>query len=68
MLGEWNGLLHVLTVDTPEAGRWGTFDAPRAYTRWIEPVSTAKPDPAFGLERSDGASKRSARESRSARW
>lgn len=55
MVGEWNGLLHVLTVDTPEAGRWGSFDAPRAYTPWIEPVSTAKPDPELGLERSGEA-------------
>lgn len=51
MVGEWNGLLHVLTADTPEAGRWGKFDAPRAYTPWVQPALAGEPDVLLGLTR-----------------
>ncbi|MGV3724724.1 MAG: hypothetical protein ACO1SX_27825 [Actinomycetota bacterium] len=51
MVGDWNGLLHVLTVDTPEAERWGRFEPPRVYSPWIQPGAPGEPDPAFGLTR-----------------
>ncbi len=37
MVGEWNGLLHALTVGTPAVGAWGDFAPPRAYVRWVQP-------------------------------
>jgi hypothetical protein len=51
MVGDWNGLLHVTTVDTPEAGRWGKFDLPRAYSPWVQPAGAGEPDPQLGLAR-----------------
>lgn len=38
LVGEMNGFLEAMTVGTPEAGRWGTFGGPRAYTQWIRAV------------------------------
>ena len=55
MVGDWNGLLHVLTVDTPEADRWGKFDLPRAYSPWVQPARAGEPDPLLGLGRLAGA-------------
>jgi len=37
LVGEMNGLLHALTVDTEFDGRWGRLGGPRAYTEWIQP-------------------------------
>ena len=51
MVGDWNGLLHVLTVDTPEADRWGKFDIPRAYAPWVQPAVTGEQDSQLGLAR-----------------
>ena len=35
LVGEMNGLLHALAVDTPAAGKWGVFGGPRAYQKWV---------------------------------
>ena len=38
LVGEMNGLLYVLTVDTPEEAAWGgTLAKPRAYTDYVQP-------------------------------
>ncbi len=37
LVGEWNGLLHLLTLDRPAEGQWGVFGGPRAYERWVSP-------------------------------
>ena len=55
MVGEWNGLLHVLTADTPEAESWGKFDAPRAYTPWVQPTLTGELDAQLGFPRKAAA-------------
>jgi hypothetical protein len=44
LVGEMNGLLHGLTLGTPEESKWGTFGGPRAYEKWI----AAKPSVANG--------------------
>jgi len=51
MVGNWNGLLHVLTDGTPERAGWGGFNVPRAYTRWIQPAAQGEPGAVFGLAR-----------------
>lgn len=40
LVGDMNGLLLALTVETPQAERWGEFAGPRAYTSWIQPAPT----------------------------
>jgi hypothetical protein len=35
LVGEMNGLLHALTLGTPEESKWGTFGGPRAFEKWI---------------------------------
>ncbi len=37
MVGEMNGYLHAMTLDTPEQNQWGTFGGPRAYMDWTQP-------------------------------
>jgi hypothetical protein len=38
LVGDMNGFLQAMTIGAPEAGRWGSFGGPRAYTQWIEPI------------------------------
>jgi hypothetical protein len=38
LVGDMNGFLEAMTVGTPEAGQWGTFGGPRAYTQSIRPI------------------------------
>ncbi len=37
MVGEMNGCLHGMTLDTPEQDKWGVFGGPRAYMQWVQP-------------------------------
>ncbi|HEY1378725.1 MAG TPA: hypothetical protein VGF55_18140 [Gemmataceae bacterium] len=43
LVGEMNGLLHVLAVGD---ATWGTFGGPRAYTKWVQPAPGIPPRPA----------------------
>lgn len=45
LVGEMNGLLHALTLGTPEESKWGTFGGPRAYEKWIAAKPIAAPAP-----------------------
>jgi len=38
LVGEMNGFLEAMTLNTPIHAKWGTFGAPRAYTKWIQPA------------------------------
>src|SRR5439155_2281241 len=38
LVGEMNGLLHALTLDSALEGKWGTFGGPRAYSDFIQPA------------------------------
>ena len=63
LVGEMNGLLEALTVDTPIEEKWGTFGGPRAYTKWVpqEPaVDPNAPPPAKKAETPDDKSKSAA--------
>lgn len=42
LVGEWNGFLQAASEGTPEAGRWGRFGPPRAYTKWIQPAAATQ--------------------------
>lgn len=55
MVGEWNGLLHALTVGTPEAVAWGKYAPPRTYTRWVQPALAAEAHPLLGTVRAPSA-------------
>lgn len=44
LVGEMNGLLHVLSVGTDI--NWGEFGGPRAYEKWIQPAPGIPPRPA----------------------
>lgn len=41
LVGEMNGFLEAMTLNTPEHEKWGKFGTPRAYTNWIQPASDA---------------------------
>jgi len=43
LVGEMNGFLEAMTLNTPEHGKWGDFGTPRAYTKWIQPAADAAP-------------------------
>jgi hypothetical protein len=43
LVGEMNGLLHALTLGTPEETKWGTFGGPRAYEKWVSAKPIAAP-------------------------
>jgi hypothetical protein len=43
LVGEMNGLLQALTVDTPQEHKWGSFGGPRAYMDWVGPIPTTRP-------------------------
>ena len=45
LVGEMNGLLEAMTLNTPIHSKWGAFGAPRAYTKWIQSATVA-PSPA----------------------
>ena len=36
LVGDMNGLVHALTLGTPQKETWGKFGGPRAYTKWIQ--------------------------------
>ncbi len=36
MVGEMNGHLYAMAIDTPEQEQWGTFGGPRAYMDWVQ--------------------------------
>jgi len=40
LVGDMNGLVHVLTLGTPREEKWGTFGGPRAFTQWVQPEPT----------------------------
>jgi hypothetical protein len=40
LVGEMNGLLEAMTLNTTAHGKWGAFGTPRAYTKWIQPAVT----------------------------
>jgi hypothetical protein len=46
LVGEMNGLLHVLTAGDNTAPNWGTFGGPRAYSKWIQPAPAIPARPA----------------------
>ncbi|TWT32379.1 hypothetical protein KOR34_41420 [Posidoniimonas corsicana] len=43
LVGDMNGLLYAATLGAPQAGAWGEFAGPRAYTDWIQPPPDATP-------------------------
>lgn len=43
LVGEMNGLLHALTLGTPQAATWGQFGGPRAYNKWIAKIPLVEP-------------------------
>lgn len=43
LVGEMNGLVQAQTLGTPQAGKWGTFGGPRAYTQFVQPAPTPNP-------------------------
>lgn len=43
LVGEMNGLLQALTVNTPLEGKWGAFGGPRAYSKFIQEKPQAMP-------------------------
>lgn len=43
LVGEMNGLLHALTLGTPQTGTWGEFGGPRAYAKWIAKTPLVEP-------------------------
>ena len=45
LVGEMNGLIHGLTVGTPEEETWGGFGGPRAYSDWVQQDPFVEPDP-----------------------
>lgn len=51
LVGDMNGFLEAMTLNTPVHAKWGMFGAPRAYTKWIQPavmpaaVTEAAPEP-----------------------
>lgn len=45
LVGEMNGFLEAMTLNTPIHSKWGEFGTPRAYTKWIQLVAPA-PAPA----------------------
>lgn len=40
MIGEMNGYLEAMTLNTPAHAKWGAFGPPRAYTKWIQSAAT----------------------------
>jgi len=36
LVGEMNGLIHALTLETEHEEQWGRFGGPRAYTKWVQ--------------------------------
>jgi hypothetical protein len=40
LVGDMNGLVHALTLGTPNESKWGNFGGPRAYTKWVQPEPT----------------------------
>lgn len=51
LVGEMNGLVHSLTLETPHEEKWGKFGGPRAYARWIQPEPTIAPSSAIETPR-----------------
>ena len=45
LVGEMNGFLEAMTLNTPVHSKWGEFGTPRAYTKWIQPAMDAAPPP-----------------------
>lgn len=48
LVGEMNGFLEAMTLNTSQYGKWGMFGTPRAYAKWIQPAPDAvnlKPQP-----------------------
>jgi len=45
LVGEMNGLLHVLADGGPAAGHWGTLGGPRGYAKWVQPAPGIPPRP-----------------------
>lgn len=41
LVGEMNGFLEAMTLNTPAHEKWGKFGGPRAYTNWVQPASDA---------------------------
>lgn len=46
LVGEMNGYLEAMTLNTPVHSKWGAFGTPRAYTKWIQPAVVPGPTPA----------------------
>jgi len=52
LVGEMNGFLEAMALNTPIHSKWGEFGTPRAYTKWIQPAAApptapaVKPEPA----------------------
>lgn len=38
MVGEMNGHLYGMAIDTPEQDKWGALGKPRAYMDWVQPL------------------------------
>lgn len=43
LVGEMNGFLEAMTLNTPAHSKWGEFGTPRAYTKWIQPAPSTSP-------------------------
>ena len=45
LVGEMNGFLEAMTLNTPVHSKWGEFGTPRAYTKWIQPAMDSPAPP-----------------------
>ena len=45
LVGDMNGFLEAMTLNTPIHSKWGAFGSPRAYAKWIQSAAVA-PSPA----------------------
>ena len=43
LVGEMNGLIHSVTLNTPLEEKWGRFGGPRAYAKFIQPAPEGVP-------------------------
>lgn len=52
LVGEMNGLVEAMALETPEEQKWGTFGGPRAYSKWVRTIDVsaipARPADAIG--------------------
>jgi hypothetical protein len=53
LVGEMNGLLEGLTLDTGLEEKWGQFGGPRAYTKWIQKDPPAESEQKAGQSSAD---------------